>query len=245
MNIIMDTTDKLNELYGQLDHIETNPDDKVNSGNDDQTTKVMDSIKQMKPIMNDFMNQIFTMFNKNKQVNENTNSHSSEDSNTPDNDDNDDNNDNNETDIPNNETKPFANTLDNVFSMLEGIMKNINKYKEKPHLAVMPQIFQTMSKMSSASANELQDVEHKQYIESITTNATKVCEMLKDKEIEDLCDVQEFKSCVLDITIDFNKMFIMMAKKGIEKMELEVGQFNDTTPIDTLMKNIVQKFDKK
>jgi len=141
--------------------------------------------------------------------------------------------------------------FDEVFGLVQTLFTDTIKHRDKPYLAhsMMLTFFKTLSLMQTAGPDNADnlgsDPEYNQYVEIIRTNSIKICDMMKDSTIEDLCDVPEFKTYVLATTLNYNKLLIFGAKKGIEKMEAELSEFNDTTSIDTLLENLYSKLSKK
>jgi len=268
----------LSNLYDKLDEIEntsnetvpnvtvpnvtvpnvTVPDENTltdNNDSDSSNNPTLEILKNMKPLMNDFMNQFLTVFNKTSPIIQSENTFNNDDLSISD-DSNDDSNDDlgisddssNESKSSNTTTKPtdfFNKPFDNAFSMLETLLSDMNKYKDKPYLSIAPQIFQALSKLNCSKLDTVVDSECTQYVENIQTNSTKICEMLKDSAIIDLCENAEFKSCLLIVSMNLNKQMIWVAKKGVEKLELDLLQLNDTTPVYTLIENVIQKFNNK
>ena len=266
MNTINAKESILSNLYDKLDEIENTSNETVpnetvpnentltdndnfnssNNGITDSNDLTLEMLKNMKPLMNDFMNQFLTVFNKTSSTTQSENIFNDDLSISDDSNDlsiSDDSS--NTTDTTTKPTDLFNKPFNNAFSMLETLLSDMNKYKDKPYLSIAPQIFQALSKLTYSKLDTPIDSECTQYVELIQINSTKICEMLKDSAIIDLCENAEFKSCLLIVSMNLNKQMIWVAKKGVEKLELDLLQLNDTTPVYTLIENVIQKFNNK
>ena len=140
--------------------------------------------------------------------------------------------------------------VDQTLSALESIMKDMFKYQNKPYLAnsVMTGYFDALSKLKNLPVdtdNLNNEPEFIEYTQAVGSNSKKICDMLQDNTIEYLCGSPEFKEHLLKTVVNFNKLIIFAAKKGIEKMELEMTHINDDTPVDNLLENLYSKLHKK
>ena len=130
-----------------------------------------------------------------------------------------------------------------VFGMFKAMMKDMDKYKDKPYLGttIMTNFFKILSAYGDnpdLSGGNSMSNEYVEIVQVVGENAKKVCEMLKDSSVEDLREVPEFKEYVLNTTIGYNKLMIFSLKKTTEKMEEDLSKINNEMPIDTLLENI-------
>lgn len=256
MDAINTNETMLSNLYDKLDEIENTSNETVpnetvfndntltDNNSDSSNNPTLEMLKNMKPLMSDFMNQFLTVFNKTSPIIQSEIIFNDDDLSISD-DSSNESNSSNTTDTTTKPTDFFNKPFDNAFSMLETLLSDMNKHKDKPYLSIAPQIFQALSKLNCSKLDTVVDSECAQYVENIQINSTKICEMLKDSAIIDLCENVEFKSCLLIVSMNLNKQMIWVAKKGVEKLELDLLQLNDTTPVYTLIENVIQKFNNK
>lgn len=127
------------------------------------------------------------------------------------------------------------NAMNSVFDMLGSMFKNMDKYKDRPYLAFMPQIFTALSGLKSDDEDAV----------SVKDGATVICGLLKEKPVEELYEVDEFKKAVLQVSVGFQKMAITALKKQAELMETELASLNDGTSLDYMLESLYKKFTKK
>ena len=193
---------------------------------------LLQTLESIKPMMNDFMKMLQQNVNKS-----NTNNHeccisTSEESGSEETDSGES--------VEESEPKPLlTQKLNSVFDMLGPILKNMDKYKDKPYLGMMPTIFNALSKFESKEGVAETEVE------SMRTNASTVSDMLKDKAIDELYEVPEFREAVYQVTVNFNRVAVFAVKKQLEKMESELSELNEETDVDVLLQNLHSKFSKK
>ncbi len=199
-----------------MENIENN---KNNQNNDKEPNFLLDMLEKIKPLTGEYMKRLQSSLNENNESSDNSGESNSEEFVDSQNDTN--------------------SAINNVFEMLGSMFQNMNKYKEKTHLAFMPQIFLALSK--TVYDNEIG--------ESVRENSLKLCEMLKEKgegyNIELLYDCELFKQHVLNLSIGFQKLAIYAVKNQLEKLEEELNGLNCETSVDALLINIYEKFNKK
>lgn len=158
-----------------------------------------------------------------------------------DNDDNDVNDDpimneleENELKLKNSEQKENS-VMNSTFDTLKNIFKDHDTYIDKPYLGMMPY---TLKMLSMITAEDPEAME-------IKNAATTLCEMLKDKDINQLYNVPEFKANVLKMCINYHKMTINILKNTIAKYESDLNSMNENTSLDALFKDLYNEFSKK
>ncbi|MCJ7637809.1 MAG: hypothetical protein MUO21_10000 [Nitrososphaeraceae archaeon] len=239
MNPENTSQDNLNPMLDML----TKLTPQTNEGNN----SMLEMLNKLKPLTNDFMKMVQKQISEPKtdpngpppleeeNSGESVASGDSGGENGSDGDENSSSDESNKSDSD----PALKETVNSVFGMLESMFKNMDKYKNREHLAFMPKIFEALSNVISSDGTT------SEYTEAVKENSTKICEMLKEKDIEVLCDDSEFKLCVLNTTVNFQKLSVEVLKKKISELEAEVSQFNETTDTDTLLKCLYDKFNKK
>lgn len=194
------------------------------SNNEENEEKQVNSLEKtlesMKPMMNDFMKLLQKNVNQVQKEQDsdsnNSNSNNSESEETP---------------------EPLLNnTMNSVFDMLGPLLKGMDKHKDnKPYLGMMPYTFNMLSHLQSEEAEAVE----------VQNNSSLICTLLKDKEIDQLYEVPEFKKAVLNVTVNLNKMIINQLKKQVETFENDLLGFTEETSTDVLLENIYNRFGKK
>ncbi len=234
------------ETNSQPENPETNTQQENNTNESQKTTQpdlnpMLVMLEKMKPLATDFMKQI--QKNVSESYKENTSGTTSAPPEQVSNDKS--NNDSGESsDVESGESVEsdsganMNQAINSVFGMLKTMFENIDKYKGREYLAFIPKLFEALSGVNP------QENSNSEFAENVKINASKLCDMLKGTDILDLYENPEFKSCVLALAINFNRLAIEAVKNQVAKMEEEVNQFNETTSIDILLQNIYDKFNK-
>jgi len=152
-------------------------------------------------------------------------------------------------------------SINSIFSMFEKMMKDMNKYPDKPYMAtgLMSKYFEGLSKLGDVSSSSTDtdatatatttdtadvDQEYLATIKAVGAPAKRICEMLENASIEELCPHPEFKECLLQVTINYNKMLIHTFKVGIQKLEERQTQLTNEVPVETLLDDIYKVMSK-
>lgn len=200
----------------------------VNQDNQN-TNSLLEMLEKLKPMASDFMNQLQTKVNE-KQVDLNTPCDTSSDTSGTESNDND--SENKEENQENKENQdPLKNAMSQAFGMLSSMFKDLNKYKDRQYLAYMPNIFLALSKTTETSESS-----------SIVKNSSaKINDMLKEKNIDELCNDDLFKECVFNVSFHFQKMAIDAVKIQLNKLEDELVSLEQSS-VDHQLNNIYEKF---
>jgi len=118
-------------------------------------------------------------------------------------------------------------TMSTPLEILNGL------FKVSPYITMMPFMFKVLSKLKSESDIE-PDSEQSKNIDLIKTEASSICEMLKDKSPEEVHPMPEFKARLIVLTVNFNRLVIW----ELEKMEASLLDNNEETPVDTLLETL-------
>jgi len=183
-----------------------------------------DLLSSMKPMLNDIMG---IMGKYSYKTNEDNDS---------DSDDPIMNEVNNNKVTENKVDETFSQAINETLNRLGPIFKDIDKYKDKPHLNMMPYIFTILSKIESSESEPQNEIQR---------NSSIICELLKDKDILELYEENEFQEAVKNVTINYNKMLIELFRKSILELETNLGRFDENTSVDTYLHDLHDKFSKK
>ena len=214
-----------NEVNQPSQHNEVNQSNQPNQN----TNLLLELLEKMKPMTSDFIDQLQTKVNELSELNSPCDT-----SGTESNDDSEENKEN-ENENKENENKenenPLKNAMSQAFGMLSSMFKNLDIYKDRPYLAYMPKIFLALSEINET--NESSKI--------VKDNSEKIAEMLKEKNIGELCNDDLFKECVFNVSFHFQKMAIDAVKIQLNKLEDELVSLEQSS-VDHQLNNIYEKF---
>lgn len=150
-----------------------------------------------------------------------------------------------------NETNGMNEKVDSFMNMFKKMMDDMNKYANKPYLstALMSKNFEALSMLADASPNTNTNLDTDQeYLDTrkiVGENSKKVCEMLKNNTLEELCLSPEFKEYLLPITINYNKMLAFTLKVALEKLEERRTQLTNDLSTEELLDEMYKGLSKK
>ena len=149
------------------------------------------------------------------------------------------------------ETNVMDEKVDSFMDMFKKMMDDMNKYADKPYLstALMSKNFEALSMLADATPNTNTNLDADQeYLHTrqiVGENSKKVCEMLKNNTLEELCLSSEFKEYLLPITINYNKMLAFTLKVALEKLEERRTQLTNELSTEELLNEMYKGLYKK